>query len=87
LLGQLILGLSLSWVMWYGNIYLEYCPGGNYTCPHYCIVNHIHYTEDCNENKIQQEAYKQRNTNDAGRDSVRTDDDTIAAKHINQDIF
>ena len=83
----MLLGLSLAWVMWYGNIYLEYCPGGSYVCPQYCEVNHIHYTRDCNENKIQKEAYKQGNAPDDGRDSVRTDDDTIATRYINSDIF
>ena len=49
-----LLALVLAGVMWYGEIYLEYCPGGEYVCPSYCDADHIHLTEDCNENQENQ---------------------------------
>ena len=74
----MLLALSLAGVMWYGEIYLEYCPRGSYTCPNHCDVDHIHLTEDCNENKEKQEAYKQRlASHDAGSD-VSPDSGTVA---------
>ena len=46
-----LIALVLAGVMWYGEIYLEYCPQKGYACPDYCDVDHIHLTEDCHENK------------------------------------
>jgi hypothetical protein len=50
--------------MWYGDIYLEYCPGGDYTCPSYCDADHIHLTEDCDENKENQARQQGLSEND-----------------------
>ena len=58
---------------------LEYCPGGEYTCPSYCDVAHIHYEEDCNETKKKQKAYKQRLSAGDPRTTVQTDIDTVSA--------
>ena len=66
--------------MWYGEVYLEYCPGGNYSCPHYCTIDHIHITGDCDENKKKQEAYKQRYSANDPRTAVQTRNDTLAAR-------
>ena len=77
------LALILAGVMWYGEIYLEYCPGGEYTCPSYCDIDHIHLTEDCNENKKKQEAYKQRLSASDPRTTVQTDVDTVSAGFTN----
>lgn len=65
--------------MWYGEIYLEYCPGAGYTCPKYCKAEHIHLTGDCNENKERQEAYKQRLESDDSRTKIQSDDNAIAS--------
>ena len=75
-----LLALSLAWVMWYGEIYLEYCPKGDYTCPSYCDADHIHLTEDCNENKEKQEAYKQRLSARNTGNTVQANGDTIAVE-------
>ena len=64
--------------MWYGEIYLEYCPGAEYTCPKYCQTDHIHLTGDCNENKEKQEAYKQRLKPDAKRTQVQSNGNPIS---------
>ena len=77
-----LLALISAGVMWYGEIYLEYCPGGGYACPKYCDVDHIHLTEDCNENKKKQEAYKQRLSEHDTGDPVQDDGNTIASKCI-----
>ena len=50
--------------MWYGDIYLEYCPGREYACPSYCDADHIHLTEDCNENKENQARQQRLSEND-----------------------
>ena len=60
--------------MRWGN-YLEYCPG-EYTCPDYCEVKHVHLTEDCDENKKNQEAYKQRMSTINTGNAVQDDDDS-----------
>ena len=75
-----LLALVLAGVMWYGEIYLEYCPGGEYVCPSYCDVDHIHLIEDCNENKKKQEAYKQRLSESNTGDAVQDDGDTVSAE-------
>ena len=79
-MGNILLALSLAGVMWYGEIYLEYCPRGSYTCPNHCDVDHIHLTEDCNENKEKQEAYKQRLSDSDPGNTVQTDVDTVSAE-------
>ena len=76
----MLLALSLAWVMWLGEIRLDYCPGGEYTCPKYCDIDHIHYQEDCNETKKEQEAYEQRLAESNPRYTVQTDGDTISSK-------
>ena len=72
--------------MWYGTIYLEYCPGGSYACPPYCKAEHIHLTEDCNENKEKQEAYKQRIKDDVKRTEIQSDGDTIASNEFDGNL-
>ena len=73
LVGNVFLGLYLAWVMWYGDIYLEYCPGVQYACPSYCDADHIHLTEDCNENK-ENEARQQRLSEDDTDIGLRPDE-------------
>ncbi len=72
--------------MWYGDIYLEYCPQGNYACPPYCQVDHIHLTEDCDENKKKQEAYKQRNKNEIKRVEIQSDGNAITNNESDGDL-
>ena len=67
--------------------HLEYCPGGEYTCPTYCEVDHIHYEKDCNETKKKQKAYKQRNAESTTRPTVPTDSTTVAARFTDGDIL
>ena len=59
--------------MWYGDIYLEYCPGGEYTCPSHCDVDHVNLTEDCIENKENQ-AREQRLSEDDTDTRLRSDE-------------
>ena len=63
-MGNVLLGLYLAVVMWYGDVYLEYCPGSEYTCPSYCDADHIHLTEDCDENKENQARQQGLSEND-----------------------
>ena len=65
--------------MWYGETYLEYCPGGQYTCPKYCKVDHFHLTGDCNEDKKKYQAYKQGFRESDQRDTLWVDGNTIAS--------
>tara|TARA_R110002020_G_scaffold246948_1_gene460826 strand:+ start:942 stop:1181 length:240 start_codon:yes stop_codon:yes gene_type:complete len=74
------LALFLVVVMWYGEVYLTYCPGKDYSCPSYCSIDHIHLTEDCNENKEQQEAYEQGYAADSTASSIQLDGNTIASR-------
>ena len=77
-----LLALSLGWVMWLGEIRLNYCPGGRYTCPNYCDIDHIHYQEDCNETKKEQEAYKQRLSESNPGITLETDVDSVTVGYI-----
>ena len=76
-MGNLFLALFLAGLMRTGNR-LEYCPGGEYTCPSYCDIDHIHYEEDCNETKKKQKAYEQRLSASDPRNTVQADVDTIS---------
>ena len=78
-MGNALLALCLVGIMRWGN-HLEYCPGGEYTCPNYCDIDHIHYQEDCNETKKKQKAYKQRLSASDPRNTVQADVDTVSAE-------
>ena len=74
------LALFFAGVMWLGEIRLEYCPGGSYTCPSYCDIDHIHYQEDCNETKKEKEAYEQRIADSNPGNTVQADGDSITTQ-------
>ena len=57
---------------------LEYCPGGEYTCPSYCEVKHIHFEKDCDETQKKQEAYKQGFPESDPATKIPADGDTVA---------
>ena len=79
---NLLLALFFAGLMGTGNR-LDYCPGGEYTCPRYCEIDHIHYEEDCNETKKKQKAYKQRlSASDPGI-AIQADVDTVSAGFTN----
>tara|TARA_R100001530_G_C4233201_1_gene133196 strand:+ start:397 stop:642 length:246 start_codon:yes stop_codon:yes gene_type:complete len=76
---SLLLALFLAGFMRWGN-HLEYCPGGEYICPSYCEINHIHFEEDCNETQKKQKAYKQGLSESDPRRTVQADGDSVSAK-------
>ena len=79
MLGNTLLALFFVGIMGVGNR-LEYCPGGSYTCPSYCEIDHIHYQEDCNETKKEKEAYEQRIADSNPGNTVQADGDSITTQ-------
>ena len=78
-MGNLLLALCLAGMMKWGN-QLEYCPGGEYTCPSYCEIDHIHYERDCNETKRKKKAYEQRLSESNPRTTVQADVDSVSSQ-------
>jgi hypothetical protein len=74
--GDLLLVLIFAGIMSWGNR-LEYCPGGEYTCPSYCEADHIHFEKDCNETQKKQKAHKQRVSESDSGTTIPTDGDTV----------